>query len=733
MHSHTDVGRILARWFGFFLLGMLCLPAAATEAGEGSDSPSVVGQVASAVGGAATDAVAGVYILFDHNLANLNKLIKNHQFDEAEAYYQKNKETMDKVSATKKLLTKLSQELNDHYAAGAPEIIAKLQPLAQGIPDVSSWAGIKEALQQGRVLVAAYDKVDLLHEPAYRSGAIVVLTQDLDSSRTQWVDGVAKAFAQYSQDAPDFFDRYPVSVDAAKKAVIVEENRASWLNRLAALNKDKALALIKAYGPMLHSDVAQLDLSVAYVKALAAWGQWSSPLQIDKVWSLGKEFRAAGIDEKLIPYKRAVLIITGTVPGPAPAGWSSGCTTEHVPCLLSSLAELDQQISDLSTHGYSYFLIIDPTRRASIDTWQLVSPDSEHVAGVSVSEAPAGTAVSLSATVQRNSRQQVGVYFLDALNKIIYRSRMDAEHNYEGRIDAPGNQAEIVMAKLRQSDKAVLEPAEKIVPALLDQPISAVILTAFNITQQISEDAEIFQHENLERQQQVADDNAHIATLMGLSIESAQDKTAMAVTDLKLPGAVDCSHLRELSSDSELKPMWTTALGTVGRVKDGVVQNSFVLLESTDDLTSLRESLAKDASNPELVLTALRNTAVSISKRMALLRHIPVSNTPSNASEFLAVWLNQYVTGLVAAHAEKAIPRTVSQLYLIYHDIHNQIALSGTTGVNSILSLADEKLKDAAKLLVQDDTDTVQELNAVSTKTLSAMISDDLLTKCGHN
>ena len=73
-----------------------------------------------------------------------------------------------------------------------------------------------------------------------------------------------QSFAQYSQDTPDFFDRYPVAADAEKRSVIIEEHRAVWLNRLATLDQDKALVLIKAYAPLLRSETAKSDLSAAY-------------------------------------------------------------------------------------------------------------------------------------------------------------------------------------------------------------------------------------------------------------------------------------------------------------------------------------------------------------------------------------------------------------------------------------------------------------------------------------
>ncbi len=534
-----------------------------------------------------------------------------------------------------------------------------------------------------------------------------------------------QSFAQYSQDTPDFFDRYPVAADAEKRSVIIEEHRAVWLNRLATLDQDKALVLIKAYAPLLRSETAKSDLSAAYMKALAVWGHWSLPLPIDKAWSLGHEFRAAGIDEKLIPLKRLVLIITGTDPGPVPSGWDVGCSTDHVPCLLSSLAELDHQISELSTQGYLYFLIIDPRRRASVDTWQLVTPESEHAT------APSGALATAAATVQRTIRQQAGIYFLDAQNKLIYRSRLDAKQSVNGRVDAPGAQAVAVMAKLRQAEDVVLQPAEKVVPVLLDQPISAVSVTSFNITQQISDDDAIFQHKNLEHQQQVAAENAHIASLLGLSILSEPVKPTIG-TDLKLPSTMDCKQLRDAATEGQLKALWASTLGTVGGVKAGTVQNSFVFLESIDDISSLREAMVKKASQPDAVLAALKKTAITINQRVELLRPLPVGNAPAEASQFLALWLNQYAGNRVLGHAEQAIPHAVGQLYQVYHDIYNQRAIAGDSSLNNLRGLADEKLKEAVKLLAQEDASTVLELNAVTPQALSATLGEDLLASCGH-
>jgi len=136
----------------------------------------------------------------------------------------------------------------------------------------------------------------------------------------------------------------------------------------------------------------------------------------------------------------------------------------------------------------------------------------------------------LGATAEHITEQQVGVYFLDVRNAVVYREKIegstDDTDNVYTRVDARDPQkadldskTKIALEKFRHAATVIVKSAPQLLPDILNNPIAGSRRQAADLDQIISDDQAIFQHKSTERVQDALTQSQKVATLIGVTVQ----------------------------------------------------------------------------------------------------------------------------------------------------------------------------------------------------------------------
>jgi hypothetical protein len=354
-----------------------------------------------------------------------------------------------------------------------------------------------------------------------------------------------------------------------------------------------------------------------------------------------------------------------------------------------------------------------------------------------------------SATAQHLTEQQVGVYFLDIRNGLVYRSRLEGSvsesDNLYSKVDPRDPQKDELdsrtkkaLEKFERPVDVVVEPAEKVLPDLLSNPISGSKRQAADLAQIISDDQAIFQHKSAEKLHVAQEESKRQAPLIGVDIDFRQSAGDLGVLLFPpVPDDMGCNELASVRGSAQLPELWKAALDKVSKHEGEQVQSSYVFMEARDDVSNLREEIARHtsagdtASAVQAALTALKSTATALDSLLNMAADPMVKKTYAGLDDYFSERMKVGAYNMVAVKAREARPEIVAGLYTIYHHAYNERGNIDDARREAFFNDVDGRLDQLGKQLSSADDQLSGLLSTVAGSKATEEVNTTIDAKCG--
>jgi hypothetical protein len=354
-----------------------------------------------------------------------------------------------------------------------------------------------------------------------------------------------------------------------------------------------------------------------------------------------------------------------------------------------------------------------------------------------------------TATAEHLTEQQVGVYFLDTRNGLVYRSKLEASVSESdklySKVDPRDPQKEELdgktkqaLAKFERPVDVVVEPAEKILPDILTNPITGSKRQAADLAQIISDDQAIFQHKSAEKQHVALEESKRQAPLIGVDIDFRQAAGDLGVLLFPpVPDDMGCNELASVRGSAQLPELWKAALDKVTKRNGDQVQSSYVFMEVRDDISNLREEIARHtnsgdaAGGVEATLAALKSTATALDSLMNMAADPMIKKTYAGLDDYFSERMKIGAYNMVAVKAREARPEIVASLYTIYHHAYNERSTIDDARREAFFNDIDARLDQLGKQLSSDDEQLSGLLNTVAGSKATEEVNATIDVKCG--
>ena len=610
------------------------------------------------------------------------------------------------------------------------------------------------------------------------------------------------AFAAYDHSKADFFTRAAAPIPEAARPRIVQDGLSRWLPLLDTLTEADGTALVHSYGPYVVDAGPQAALGAAYARALARWRGWQEPLAVDQVWALAAAFAEAGIRPGYLPARRAVVILTGAHPAALPADWDIDPQPLGVRYVLSSAEDVEKTIATLDAAGFHDLLLLDIGRTAAINTLQgaqtvtgtrLLPAAAPTATGTPVASAvvagtPAAAAASAStlaaaavadpvaqavsaangllpaapapaappptvtykyrsATVARSSYAELGIYYVDTANKLVFRSRLEQKNAdespvYAGVDDSDPNkpaldrQSAEALAKFAQPLPLGGEPAAAQLGQLLSQPLSGSKWAEADLAKIIGDDEALFAHEKEERQRQAQTASDDLAETLKLDLGSTDDDAGVEAELVNLPDDASCAELLPLKDGSSLLSPWQAELPHLVQLDGSGARSSYVFLEAESAIDNLREDVARNRAAPDsaqaygTALQALTATAASLQGILGQPDKTLDSDVVLTLDSFVQQRVQLAADNAVARRARSALPEVSAGLYRLYQYTYNLRYDPALPAREAAFATIDDQLQQLDASLAAADTHLVGVLNTSTDSDIARAFGAAIDAKC---